>query len=277
MIRSAKTVSILQRTTYLSKDFRISMNRYSRLTTACLFVLVLFDDSNQLTGRWKLVRDHIAGSERTGIGKAISEEWIVMGKTLTQNRSTNVNGTIKFDKSKLPWRFEKSLGKEFPGIVKAGACELEGRRLKLYSAISKKFAPPENIPATPKPGYLLEIWERVSELKGEEFDGEWKVRDLFTSERHMPLSDVTVVVNDSSYTETSKSSQQYTLSIDQSQLPMRLDLITNDGKISFPRFFRISNNDRLTVWINLGTKPRDLSDEADSKNTFQVFERVKPR
>jgi uncharacterized protein (TIGR03067 family) len=233
------------------------------------------DDLARLQGTWKLTRDHWGRRDHQVVGGTM---WVVKGDTLTIRSTRTVSGTIRFDPTKKPARFEATYD-EFPDAKKSGTYLREGDVLKLYSPNSRAD-PPTDLPEKPARGYQLEIWQRIGNSTAGGFEGSWKQVDVILSELHYTVGTTIMEIKDNHFTTSVVKSDTCKITIDDSSDPKKVDLIfdsdskSNDieHKRTELRVYRLEGN-RLTIWQGLQGRPSNISDAQESENHFQVFEK----
>ncbi len=234
------------------------------------------DEIDRLQGRWKLVREHIAGSDLHNTERT----WVIKGDSLTITHTITGRGTIRLDPTRNPGRFEKTNASS-PGRKLVGIYVLEGDTFKTYSSPLSRDELPTDFPKEPDRRYLLDVWKRQNAPKGEGLDGDWKLVERLQGQRRYDTKDFTMKIEGGEYSIRNHQVIHATIKLDPTTKLKQIDIKYGDdspvlGGKTRPKVYRLEG-DRLTVWAGtLDERPTEVSDELESSNYFEVFERVKP-
>jgi uncharacterized protein (TIGR03067 family) len=234
------------------------------------------NDLDSLQGAWKLSKDHWG---IRGDVNGLTGTWTIQGNGMIWAFTTATRGTIRFDSTKDPGRFERN----FADTTVKGTYRLEGDTLKIYRpTIATRHAPPVDLPEEPARGYELEIWKRLDKSKGEGVDGDWRrTAYLLAGGRNLisMTGDTKMHIKGDLWESRAEDQRQCSFRIDPTKAPKHLDVTFGGtalrGPHTEPWVYKLEG-DRLTVWQPLRTRPTSVSDAADSKDHFWVFDKLKP-
>jgi uncharacterized protein (TIGR03067 family) len=233
------------------------------------------DDLDRLQGTWRCVNRHIGRRDH----KDVSVTWVIDGRSLTTEFLAAFGGTIALDKRKTPWRFTFTVDTA-PGVQRTGTCRVEGKTLTRYYGQLSTYPPPDDLPARPARGYVLEVWERTS-AAADGLEGEWELRSVTTGALpNFHTGEDVMVVEGARYRRRTRSCERATIAVDATQDPKHLDITFLDdpvlGRHTAPWVYRL-DGDRLTAWESTSSRrPTEVSEAPDSPQSYWVFEKKKP-